>query len=246
MTPCPAAPKVEIGMCWPGRPHRADSGDFAAGHLLPQRSAAGEESRHDWSSSADTQTSSVAGMVSAESRNADHGSSDLAGVDMSAALPALQKPTASTSAEQPGKSRAADLQPDALLSAETIAVSPLLVLQKPERRTLKPEHLSAQEHSASAPSRGPQQRAVDRPVTPEKRESAASSGTPYVRPPPLARKSTPAGSQKRQPPVIPHVAALGALVGALARASELDQALQLYKQVRSTAICMSTKHACLS
>ena len=39
-----------------------------------------------------------------------------------------------------------------------------------------------------------------------------------------------AGDHKKQPSVIPHVAALGALVGALARASELDQALQLYKQ----------------
>ena len=41
----------------------------------------------------------------------------------------------------------------------------------------------------------------------------------------------PAAMKKRQPTVIPHMAAVGALVGALARANELDQALQLYKQV---------------
>ena len=44
-------------------------------------------------------------------------------------------------------------------------------------------------------------------------------------------QAAPVGIQKRQPAVIPHVAALGALVGALARASDLDEALQLYKQV---------------
>lgn len=43
----------------------------------------------------------------------------------------------------------------------------------------------------------------------------------------------PAAMKKRQPTVIPHMAAVGALVGALARANELDQALQLYKQVCS-------------
>lgn len=45
-----------------------------------------------------------------------------------------------------------------------------------------------------------------------------------------SKPAAPAGDLKKQPTVIPHVAALGALVGALARASELDQALQLYKQ----------------
>ena len=43
----------------------------------------------------------------------------------------------------------------------------------------------------------------------------------------------PAAMNKRKPTVIPHMAAVGALVGALARANELDQALQLYKQVCS-------------
>jgi pentatricopeptide repeat protein len=40
-------------------------------------------------------------------------------------------------------------------------------------------------------------------------------------------------TKKGQTTVIPHMAAVGALVGALARANELDQALQLYKQVFS-------------
>ncbi len=40
--------------------------------------------------------------------------------------------------------------------------------------------------------------------------------------------------------MIPHVAALGALVGALARASELDQALQLYKQVSPSVLYAQT------
>ena len=55
-----------------------------------------------------------------------------------------------------------------------------------------------------------------------------------------------AGDHKKQPTVIPHVAALGALVGALARASELDQALQLYKQASHKLITCSlcAQHDC--
>ena len=55
-----------------------------------------------------------------------------------------------------------------------------------------------------------------------------------------------AGDHRKQPTVIPHVAALGALVGALARASELDQALQLYKQARHKLLTCSlcARHDC--
>ena len=55
-----------------------------------------------------------------------------------------------------------------------------------------------------------------------------------------------AGDHRKQPTVIPHVAALGALVGALARASELDQALQLYKQASQKLITCSlcARHDC--
>jgi hypothetical protein len=37
--------------------------------------------------------------------------------------------------------------------------------------------------------------------------------------------------QKGQPILIPHIAAVGALVGALARSGDLDTALELYAQV---------------
>jgi pentatricopeptide repeat protein len=39
------------------------------------------------------------------------------------------------------------------------------------------------------------------------------------------------GNSERQTMVIPHIAALGALVGALARANDVDKALELYAQV---------------
>ena len=52
----------------------------------------------------------------------------------------------------------------------------------------------------------------------------------------------PAAMNKRQPTVIPHMAAVGALVGALARANELDQALQLYKQVCSKPCDMQARN----
>lgn len=52
----------------------------------------------------------------------------------------------------------------------------------------------------------------------------------------------PAGGQlaakqaKLQPAVMPHVAALGALVGALARANDVDAALELYAQARARSL----------
>ncbi len=204
-----------------------------AGHLLPHSSAAGEETQQPgvWSSSSETQSISVASKPSSDSRSTAHDSSDLADMLLSDAPSTRERLSASASAELSEESRAASLQSDPLTIPDTSAVSSPAMLRKPERKSLHPDQSLPEVPSAPGGGRGAHHGAVDRPCSPKMWNITAASQTPYGPPAAPANPSRLAGIQKRQPAVIPHVAALGALVGALARASELDQALQLYKQV---------------
>ena len=216
--------------------------DLHAGHLLPQSCAAGEDTQQQdaWSSSSETLLVSAASKPSGDSRSTAHDSNDLADMVLSDAPPNLAKLPASSSAELSKKTQAASTQSDPLTAAKASAMSLPAVLRKPERRALQPEQSLPEVPSAPGAGRGAHQRAVDRPSSPKIWEITAASQTPHGLPAAPAKLSKLAGIQKRQPAVIPHVAALGALVGALARASELDQALQLYKQVSPSVLYAQT------
>ena len=210
---------------------------FHAGHLLPQSSAAEKETQQDvWSSSSDTKPASMAGRETADSRSGARDGSDLTDMTLSDALPASRGISASTSTESEEESQAASTQSDPSTVLASSVATPPAVLQKPERRPPQPEQVSPEEPSAPGAGRGTRRRAIGKHSSHEPWESAAALQALYGRPAASAKPSKPAGIQKRQPAVIPHVAALGALVGALARASELDQALQLYKQVSLLAV----------
>ena len=204
-----------------------------AGHLLPQSSAAGEDTQQQdvWSSSPETQSVSAASKPFSGSGSIARDSSGLADMVMSDAHPLLEKLSASTSAELSEESRAASTQSDPLTVSEASAASLPAVLRRPERRTLQPEQSSPKVPSAPGAGRGAHHTAVSKPSSPRMWEPAAAPQSSDGLPTAPSKPSRLAVGQKRQPAVIPYVAALGALVGALARASELDKALQLYKQV---------------
>lgn len=214
-----------------------------AGHLLPQTSAAEKDTQQDlWSSTSHEQPASAAGSAHATSRNTAHDSSDLANMRLSDARPMLGVVSAGTSMESMEDSHAVSTASDPPTIPEASAVSSPAVLQKPERRTPRFEQLSPEFPSAAGAARGAHQRAVGERLTPVTLESAAASQSPSALPAASLKPPRPAGIHKKQPAVIPHIAALGALVGALARASELDKALQLYKQVSSSAFIGKGAH----
>ena len=144
--------------------------------------------------------------------------------------------SAGTSTESLKDSHAVSTESDPLTTPEASKVSSPAVLQKPERRTPRSEPLAPEFPSASRAVRGAHQRGAGEHLTPVTSGSSAASQSLSALPAASAKPPKLAGIHKKQPVVIPHVAALGALVGALARASELDKALQLYKQVSSSAI----------
>ena len=188
-----------------------------------------------WSSS-DSQPASMTGREAANRRSGACDGSDVTEVILSDATPASKEVSACTSAEVVEGSQAASTQSDSLTVSEGSTASSPAMLHKPVRRTPQPEQLSPEVPSAPAAGTGTHQRVTNKAPSPFARKSAAALQATYHRSTGSAKPSRPAGIQKRQPAVIPHVAALGALVGALARASELDPALQLYKQVSPLAV----------
>jgi hypothetical protein len=135
------------------------------------------------------------------------------------------------------------------------ALSSLLMAPKPRRKVSEPDSAAASSPNmfqaadvASGTSHGKTHGISASPgrsgstsaerTSEATQQSRAGTTLPSSRPNCLK----PAAMNKRQPTVIPHMAAVGALVGALARANELDQALQLYKQVCSKPCYMQARN----
>lgn len=158
--------------------------------------------------------------------------------------------------EDPSSGSAAAAQQD-LISVDIAARAPaggnaasiLLMAPKPQRRVSEPDSAAASSpnmfQAADAANGVSHGKMYGIPASPGRSDSTSAeriseatqqsrAGTTLPSSQPNSLK--PAAMNKRQPTVIPHMAAVGALVGALARANELDQALQLYKQVCSKSL----------
>ena len=217
---------------------------------MPQSAAAEPKTQQDaWSSSAtaDAANSDAAtsdGSASFDSSEMVHAGMDAIHLVMSEALPtpedlSMEQRRASSSASSIHDDTTASPSKDDLTITANSAVSSLVIQPKPARRIPPPDQPSPAVSGIREEKRGPQSYPVTNKVlaSPRRRVSTGTKPAPFDCLAVLNKQSKPTGIQKKQPTVIPHVAALGALVGALARASELDQALQLYKQVSCQFLC---------
>ena len=211
---------------------------------MPQSAAAEPKIQQDaWSTSAtaDAASSDAAtsdGSASFDSTEAAHAGMDTVRLVMSGPLPTPEDPRAeqrpiSSSASSILDDTTASPSADDLPVAANSAVSSPPIQPKPARRIPSPVQPSPAVSGIREEKRGLQNHPVTNEVLASPRRQVGTGTKPasFDGLAVLNKQSKPTGSQKKQPTVIPHVAALGALVGALARASDIDQALLLYKQV---------------